>query len=44
MIRLAAQNLATDNTYILPEEDGDEIYYDEDNIEIVDKFENQINI
>ena len=26
MIRLAAQNLATDNTYILPEEDGDEIY------------------
>ena len=26
MIRLSAQNLATDNTYILPEEDGDEIY------------------
>ena len=26
MIRLAAQNLATDNTYILPEEDGEEIY------------------
>ena len=26
MIRLAARNLATDNTYILPEEDGDEIY------------------
>ena len=26
MIRLAARNLATDNTYILPEEDGEEIY------------------
>ena len=26
MIRLSAQNLATDNTYILPEEDGEEIY------------------
>ena len=25
MIRLAARNLATDNTYILPEEDGEEI-------------------
>ena len=26
LIKVAAQNLATDNTYILPEEDGDEIY------------------
>ena len=26
LIKVAAQNLATDNTYILPEEDGEEIY------------------
>ena len=26
LIRVAAQNLATDNTYILPEEDGEKIY------------------